>query len=368
MSVISEVSRDSRGAVLDEPATPPERVAKATPRLGHIEAIRGLACLMVVAYHVIGNDPAHGMRMPEGGTWWAVPRVLDAMQMPLFAFVSGWVFSITTGDLGRFRAALGRKLMRLALPMASVSVLYLSLATAVGKADGRTVLDVLFLPYQHLWYLQASLWLIGAAALGALAFGGRMLVFAGFASAASLLLFLPAPHFTVDLLSVGQAIYLAPFFFAGLLTRTADLESAARATNARFAATLGVLVVVGIASAVMTRMAFTTAGPGETWIQTAPAFVFATTLALGLLLMRPRSDVLEAIGTRSFTIYLFHVFFTAPTREVVTRLWPGIPNLLLFAVIFGAGVALPFALHGLLVRNRWSALVLLGRAEAGGRR
>ena len=104
-------------AAAERPAAAAGGATTATGRIAHVEAIRGLACLMVVAYHVIGNDPAHGMRMAEGTAWWVVPRLLDAIQMPLFAFVSGWVFSIPTGDVGRFRAALGRKLLRLALPM-----------------------------------------------------------------------------------------------------------------------------------------------------------------------------------------------------------------------------------------------------------
>jgi len=360
MTAISEANTGTTARV--------EAAGRATARLGHVEAIRGLACLMVVAYHVIGNDPAHGMRMPEGGVWWAVPRLLDAVQMPLFAFVSGWVFAIPTESFARFRSTLARKLSRLALPMVSVSLLYLAVATAAGKAEGRGVLDVLILPYQHLWYLQASLWLVGFAALLAWVARGRMLVVGGVGLAVSLLLFLPVPRFPLDLLAAEQAIYLAPFFFAGLLMRRADVETAARSTNERFATTLGGLTIVGTASAVTTWFAFDTAVAGETWIQTVPAFVFATTVASGLMLARPRSRLLEAIGERSFTIYLFHVLFTAPTREVVTRVWSGIPSPLLFAVIFAVGLAAPFVLHGFLVRNRWTALIFLGQGEAGGRR
>lgn len=340
--------------------------ASAAARIAHIEVIRGLACLMVVAYHVIGNDPAHGMRMAEGTTWWAVPRLFDAVQMPLFAFVSGWVFTIATDDLGRFRAGLAKKLLRLALPMASVSLIYLALATATGKGEGRGVLDVLILPYQHLWYLQASLWLVAFAAAGSLVFAGRRGLFAGIGLAVTLAVFLVVPRFGINLLAIEQAIYLAPYFFAGLVLRTSDAETLVLASRARTGAVLGWLTAVGGAAAVLTVLVFHASGPSDTPMQTAPAFVAATALAGLMMLMRPRSSLLEAIGARSFTIYLFHVFFAAPMREVVLKIWPGVPSLVLFSIVFTVGVGVPFVLHGFITKNRWSALLLLG--ETGGRR
>lgn len=363
------IERAESGSITARTSAPESSArASAAARVTHIEVIRGLACLMVVAYHVIGNDPAHGMRMAEGSVWWAVPRLLDAVQMPLFAFVSGWVFSIATGDLGRFLGALAKKLLRLALPMASVSLLYLALATATGKGEGRGVLDVLILPYQHLWYLQASLWLVAFASLGALAFGDRRGLFAGIGLTVSLVAFLAVPRFSPNLLAIEQAIYLAPYFFAGLVVRTSDVEAFVLASRTRTGAALGWLAALGGAAAVVSILLFRAAGPGDTPMQTAPAFVTATAAAMVLMLMRPRSGLLEAIGARSFTIYLFHVFFAAPTREVVLRIWPGVPSLVLFAIVFTVGVGVPFVLHGVITKNRWSALVLLGASETGGRR
>ena len=341
---------------------------RASARLGHIEVIRGLACLMVVAYHVIGNDPLHGMRMPEGGTWWAIPRLLDAVQMPLFAFVSGWVFSIADDDAATFRAALAKKLLRLALPLVSVTLVYLTLASVTGRGSGTGVIAALILPYQHLWYLQASLWLVAFAGLGAWVMKGHSLAFAGLGLALALAAFLPVPRFSIDLLSIEQAIYLAPFFFVGRLARVGGIETAARTSDRRFVGTLAALAAATLGGAIATSIAFHAAERGDTPMQTAPALIFASALALLLILMRPRSKALEAIGARSFTIYLFHVLFAASARELVVWLWPGVPSLLLFFLLFAIGVGAPFMLHGLITRHRWSALAFLGSADAGGRR
>ena len=60
------------------------------------------------------------------------------------------------------------------------------------------------------------------------------------------------------------------------------------------------------------------------------------------------------------------VDFSAAQRVLVVRLVPGLPSLALFAIVFTVAVAAPWLLHGLLLRNRWSALIFLG--ESGGRR
>ena len=368
MSMATNGEAIARG---DGSATPAPLVAApvdARGRIRHIEVIRGIACLMVVAYHVIGNDPAHGMKMPAGSAWWVVPRVLDLVQMPLFAFVSGWVFSIPTAETGRFGGALGRKLLRLALPMVSVSLLYFAIDTARGRTEGIGVVDVLITPYQHLWYLQASLWLVLVASLGLLAARGRETPVVAGLLALSVVPFLAAPRFAFDLLAAEQAIYLAPFFLAGLLANRIGVEREARASGTRLAATLGGLTAVCGGMAIVTWFLVSTTPAEDMPTHTVPALLLGVAFALLLMLTRPQSRLLENLGERSLTIYLFHVFFAAPAREALLKVWPAVPGGVLFVVAFTVGVVVPWVLHDGIRRFRWSSVLFLGDSPFGGRR
>lgn len=368
MSMATNGEAIARGDVDGSASPSVEAPVDARGRIRHIEVIRGIACLMVVAYHVIGNNPAHGMKMPAGSAWWVVPRVLDMVQMPLFAFVSGWVFSIPTDDVGRFGGALGRKLLRLALPMASVSLLYFAIDTSRGRTEGIGVLDVLITPYEHFWYLQASLWLVLVVSLGLLAARGREVPIVAGLLALSVVPFLAVPHFAFDLLAAEQAIYLAPFFLAGLLAKRVGVEREARASGARLAATLGGLTAICGGMSLVTWFLVSTTPAEDMPTHTTSGLLLGVAFALLLMLTRPRSRLLESLGERSLTIYLFHVFCAAPTREVLLKVWPGVPLPVLFAVAFTVGVVVPWFLHDVIRRFRWSAVLFLGDTPFGGRR
>ena len=78
------------------------------------------------------------------------------------------------------------------------------------------------------------------------------------------------------------------------------------------------------------------------------------------MILRPRGALLEELGARSYTIYLFHIFFTAPTRMVVLKIWPEAPTVVLFVAAATVGVAVPWFLHDVVRRGRLSSLLLLG--------
>jgi len=59
-----------------------------------IETMRGLACLMLVAYHVIGSNGSNGLQVPDNGIVRHICDVLSYLRMPLFAFISGYVYGL----------------------------------------------------------------------------------------------------------------------------------------------------------------------------------------------------------------------------------------------------------------------------------
>jgi peptidoglycan/LPS O-acetylase OafA/YrhL len=71
------------------------------------------------------------------------------------------------------------------------------------------------------------------------------------------------------------------------------------------------------------------------------------------------------LGHYSYAIYLFHVFFTAGTREVLSFLAPGLPMPLIWCLSVMAGLIGPVCVQRLLLRHRVSALLGLGRPAPG---
>lgn len=151
---------DTRETTAREGHTAGREAAAPGRRLAHVEVVRGLVCALVVVYHAIGSDPLHGLRLPEGSWPWALNRFLDLIDMPLFAFVSGRVFGIATDDPRRFLSAFSKKFIRLGVPLMVVTALYLTLIRVSGHGVGTSVRAAYLLPFEHLWYLQASLWLL----------------------------------------------------------------------------------------------------------------------------------------------------------------------------------------------------------------
>jgi len=60
---------------------------------GHIETLRGLACVLLVRYHVIGADPWQGLCIADGPVRWLNDGIAY-LRMPLFTILSGLVYGL----------------------------------------------------------------------------------------------------------------------------------------------------------------------------------------------------------------------------------------------------------------------------------
>lgn len=340
-----------------------ERPARsASDRMGHVEAIRGLSCMMVVLFHAIGNDEAHGVHAATGSVLWQVQHLLDLIDMPLFAFVSGRVFGIPTADGLRFAAAYARKAIRLVVPFLAVTTLYLVVIRVTGHGVTTSPWDAFTRPFEHLWYLQASLCLMTVAAIGSWLFRGRPMVFAVAILAIATIAYLTLPSSETNYLSWRNAVSLAPFYFLGHLikvsARRGQITFEGRAD--RFdVALFGTILIFGL----LLLWAW-----GQPWQPTRASFrailVIGLALVLLLTVLAPRSVVLEALAKRSYTIYLFHVFVMSPTRMAFLKIWPTAPVSVLLVLSVAAGIGLPWMLHAMFSRHRITALLFQGVTPA----
>ena len=65
-------------------------------RRDEVDTIRAIACIALVSYHAVGGSPAAGMEL-DSTHWLAMMNAaLIDLRMPLFSFVSGYVFHVAT--------------------------------------------------------------------------------------------------------------------------------------------------------------------------------------------------------------------------------------------------------------------------------
>lgn len=334
-------------------------MAKAA-RHEHIETIRGLACLLLVAYHAIGNDISHGMRVPDDSGWRLFTELFIHVRMPLFSFISGLVFAPDPRTLSALASAFSGKLRRLGLPLITVSSLFWVVSRLSGVDQKTPYTDVLWTNYQHYWFLQASLIITAVLLLAGFAVGGMR-------RAATLLilpvvvLFLLQPEADPDVFSVNQAVYLAPFFLTGLLVRSFAVESELLVRPGLRLAVIGGLGSVAVVLFILNAMVVLHLADLPFDRQSAAGLLLGLSACLALLAIRPRIAILARIGGYSYAIYLFHVFFTSAARQLAHRLVSDVPDAAVFAIALVAGVGLPIVIEKLIRSSSTASLLLLGQ-------
>lgn len=328
-----------------------------------IDTIRAIACIALVSYHVVGSSGSAGLHLADEHLLSRLNQTFADMRMPLFSFISGYVFVVAAQGRGEGRtearsaaSLLGGKARRLLVPMLAVGALFWALRTALIGAQGP-LWQIAVLPYAHFWYLQATFLLmavlIGAAALlrdtggraggqtGSVSAQERCVALALFVVVTAL--WVIGTRAQVNLFSVNNALYIGPFFFAGFIL--------ARSPRAKTALMGGGAMRRGAGGAIVTLAVLVGAALAFDWVEVQGPARRVLTLALGaaacsgLLLLRPVSAWLAKLGRASYAVYLFHVFFTAGTRMVLMRLWPEVDVAVIWALALVAGLLGPMAVQ-----------------------
>lgn len=326
-----------------------------------IESLRGLAIVLMVAGHVIGNTADRGLEVSDGSTWRLAYLALDDVRLPLFTFLSGFVYAYRpVRTPSKMSTLLCGKARRLLMPMVTVGLLLLVVqaATPGTNADPGpgALMQILFFGYEHLWFVQAIFLvflLVGALdAFGALRTTTRLSVATVLASTAAVFVQLPSE---VTVFSTNGAMDLLPFFLLGyLLHRRSDVVRGPRvlwpvATALSLAASLRLHSLLGGA-------AF--ADVPDRLLGLVVGLLGVTTL----FLLRARLELrqLAWLGGFAYTIYLLHVFGSAGARILLEGIGVG-PIALLFPLALAAGLALPVVFELAVGRYRLVSLLVLGQ-------
>lgn len=354
MSAYSPPDRSDAAASVDLADHTYHRAA----RRPDIDTMRAIACIALVSYHVVGSAPGNGLELPYDHWLAMLNRTPIDLRMPLFAFISGLVFVALPARGGK--AAILAKARRLLVPLVVVGTLFWLVRAAMGIAQAP-LWSVPFLPYEHYWFLQAT-FLIMAAHLGLTwALKGQDRLAALWLAGGAILWRLALPDIAPDLFAANGAIKLMPFFCVGYLAaRSPGLwewrPSAMGAVPARRGQGLALLAAVLLAGSVL---AVLPDAQGMTWRRAMTLWIGGAG-CLALVLIRPCSAQLAALGRHSFAIYLFHVFFTAGTRQVLLALDPSLAPGALWLPCLAAGLAGPLVVARLAMRHPLGAKLLLG--------
>ena len=319
-----------------------------------METLRGLACILLVAYHVVGSEAlANGLKLPGGHELHRFNEALSHLRMPLFTFISGYVYGYRplSGGLAAF---LGGKLRRLGLPLVCVGSLfavlqYLTPGTSTQLALGEFWKLYLY-PFAHYWYLQALLVIFTLFAL--LEHSGLTRRHGGLAVLLLVLgVIYPYREQLPALFSLRQAFYLFPYFVLGVLYFRM-LETAVRA-HSRIVVPALALLCLGYGGL--------TPVLGDTATLSHLSLGFSMLLLLLAATANLRLRLLARLGMYSYAIYLLHVFFTAATRLALERLgvnqpYPG------FALGLAAGLLGPILAYRACQSLPWARLLLFGQA------
>lgn len=313
-----------------------------------IDTLRGIACVLLVAVHVVGIDAEAGLRVADGVMRY-VNDALAYIRMPLFTFLSGIVYAYRpfSGEVGQFVAGKSRRLL---LPMLVVGTLF-AIAQELAPGTNDTVENWRLLhivPVAHFWFIEAIFIIFMIMIPLEMLRGFKSLPLFALIVLAASALYLSDFHFR--LFAISGAIYLFPFFLMGMaLQRYHLIWHLNRFTG------VALLALAAIAVVLATEGIVTVHGK-----RTVLTLVVGGMACIGLLAMHFTSPVMARIGAYSYTIYLYHVFFTAGSRVLLRQ--SGLEHTYtLFIAGLAAGIIGPILLDILLSRSDVTRTLLLGK-------
>jgi peptidoglycan/LPS O-acetylase OafA/YrhL len=330
-----------------------------------IQAVRGVACLLLVAFHVIGGFDTQSAPLPNDSPFREFINLFFPIRMPLFAFLSGFVYAYRPMAPGSGRQFGLKKLRRLGLPLivASTLMYVFDQAVALYKTRGEAVhfepalaeiWKIYLLPFHQYWFLQVLIVIFGLLivleSVRALSTLRRFLLV--FVASLICLAFVPWPKdfpFSLPLVT-----YLLPYFLLGLglnRFRTTLMVPAVRYWSvALFAAsvTLHAYAVVKGYGDVTNR---------RTLVATFTGMSAATSAALWF----PYPKLLQWIGRGSFSIFLYHMQFTVVSAFLLNLLGEP-PQMVVFVIGLAAGILGPLAVERMAERAPATRMALLGAA------
>jgi glucan biosynthesis protein C len=355
--------------IRQDTAVAPRHAPGAPPRNLPVDTLRGVACLLLVSFHVIGYDSTDGLHVADDSALRYYTDSVDYLRMPLFTLLSGLVYAWrplrAPGPPGVYLTFMRKKARRLLVPyvvfVPAIGLTQAYLDAGGGDGPGGRELEPLqwlLFSLNPYWFLLTTFWFFAVVALA----DSRSLLFSrlsfGVVFCASLVVVLVAHTEQFRFLQIGAALSLAPFFLAGVaMSRFSLIPTTATGRWGCTAALVFAVVVVqlsltrrlpGVDGAVDSRHSLVGVGLG----------VLFPLVFLG---WRLSSRTLAWIGGYSSGIFLLHSFAIGAARVVTdaSGITDSVATPVMVVVLTVGGVAL--SVLGVAVLRRWR----VGRAVLG---
>lgn len=318
-----------------------------------IETLRGLACLLLVIYHVIG-PLGGGLKIEMGSPYRALADSMVYIRMPLFVFISGYIYSIYKIRGNDFAAYLTGKVRRLIVPLFFVGIPF-SILQAIGPGVNKdlSLMDALmsfYVPVNHFWFLQAVFIIfvfVGLLQWLAMLQTAMRLYLLLLISAVAFLM----PAFSIDAFGVNGAIYLLPFFITGMICHE----------NRDVLKLKPKVVGPSIFALIFLSLLYIAATNRELIIdrRSFVGLVVGCISCVTLFLSNTHSKPLVWLGNYSYSIFLYHILFAASSRLALNRLGVSDNSVLILSGVV-IGLWGPVILSNFLSRHSITSLLFLG--------
>jgi len=314
-----------------------------------LQTLRGIACIGVVYFHLIGNGET-GLKLDANNTYSMIADFLAYIRMPLFTFLSGYVYAYRRFDGGAVVYMTG-KTRRIILPLIAVSSLFAVIqfnTPNVGKVFDQELWSFFLYPYAHFWFLHSIFTLFIIIALVD-NFSQRSNKALWALALISIPLFFYSLQFT-SFFSFNKTLYLLPFFLCGIFANIYKIE------NINIKYMLGMLVAFLLLFTVHVNNLL-----DGVLLDRLSLLALLIGLMGSLLLLRFcfSNKYLMYIGGFSYTIYLFHVFGTAASRIFLNKLGDFSVSTHVLIGLF-LGITLPIITHLVIAKISFLRPFFLG--------
>lgn len=325
-----------------------------------VDTLRGLACVLLVTFHVIGDTSSAGIHVADDSALRYYTDSVEYLRMPLFTFLSGLVYAWRPlTNRSRYRDFMAKKARRLLVPYV-IFVPLLGLTQMVAPDVNGTVtfepVTWLLESLSPYWFLLTTFWMFAVIAL---ADSVRLLrdprVFGALFLTASALVVL-VDTCGLRILQIGQALTLFPFFLAGVgVHRFRLIPRSMHAALGWTLALAGLIVAVQLSlNGVLPEF-----DSRHSVVGIALGIVFPVTF-LGWSL---RSAALAWIGAYSSGIFLLHSFAIGFFRAVTGA--AGIDNDAVQFLLLSLGGLFGSVLGIVILRRVRVGPVMVGRIMLG---
>lgn len=318
-------------------------------RIEWLEVLQGFSMLLVVLGHIsldtMRPDDAHPLEQ-------AMERVIYSFHMPLFIFISGWLFQLTC--LGRdttYGRVMIKKLKRLGVPFIVFTVITMGLKLMFPHlmqrpVDLTEILNTFVLfssnPLGEMWFIITLMVLMALFPLYRWLSAHSALLW-GLCAALLIGVFFPD---TVRVFYLSTAMKMLPYFVAGILCcRYGVLE--------RFASRWSFFLFFATAFVTLNVMELADGVLPERVVKLLKAFTgtgLSISVCAFLTRLNPRS--FSSFRRYTFQIFLLGIFFQMAVRYLYARIghispwvYPG-----LFAASILAGIYLPVIISRIVER------------------